>query len=94
MIAEPGPYPPLDMTCGTCRCDRRWHFKTYDGIRAGCTRKIGYEAQVPCPCGGFMATESKELRGHHEKVMGRRIFRMAVERQNTIDGAKYRATLP
>lgn len=85
---------PLDMTCGTCHCDRRWHFKTYDGQTVGCTRKIGMSHPLPCHCTGFMATESKALRDAYEAEKGRMLFRAASARQDAKDGPKYRATLP
>lgn len=84
---------PLDMTCGTCHCDRRWHFKTHDGQTAGCVRKIGISNPIPCHCLGFMATESPALRSAYEAEHGRLLFRAALSRQNAVDGPKYRATL-
>lgn len=83
----------LETTCGTCRCRRRWHYQTYAGD-AGCTREIGMANPVPCACTGFMQTEAPDLRKIHEEQMAARIWRAAVRRQDAIDGAKYRATLP
>jgi hypothetical protein len=87
----------IEMTnatpCGTCHCDRRWHFTTYDGQIVGCTRKIGMSLPLPCHCTGFMLTESESLRAAYEAEKGRLLFRAAVARQDHIDGAKYRASL-
>ena len=83
---------PLDMSCRTCRCQRRWHYQTYAGD-AGCTREIGTINPVLCACTGFMATEAPGLIEIHQAEMIKRLFRAAVARQDAIDGAKYRATL-
>lgn len=85
---------PLDMTCGTCHCERRWHFKTYGGDSAGCTRKIGTVNPILCPCIGFMATEAESLREAHLAELGRATFRAVVARQDAKYSARYRAALP
>ena len=84
---------PLDMTCGTCRCDRRWHYQTYAGD-AGCTREIGITNPIPCACTGFMATVAADLVTIHQSEMSKRIFRASAARQDAIDAAKYRAVSP
>lgn len=92
MTPEPQPLA-LESVCCTCHCERRWHYQTYAGD-AGCTREIGTTNPVPCACTGFMRTEAPELVEIHQREMGRRVFRGAVNRQNARDAAKYHAVSP
>jgi len=70
----------LNASCGTCHCQRRWHFKTYGGT-VGCTRLVGLSNAIPCACSGFTMTESQTLKDAHEAEMWQRIFRRCVARQ-------------
>lgn len=63
-----------DTTCKTCGHRYGHHFRTYEDV-PGCSQEVGQSVTIPCPCSGFMMTESEtSIRTFHD-ALGKRVFR-------------------
>lgn len=80
MIEEIG----MEVRCGTCTHGRGAHYISYGGT-AGCMCRVGFENPIPCPCAGFMLTESEALRNEWRREVGMRVYQNVSGRQRVVD---------
>lgn len=73
-----------DTRCGTCTHPYGGHYTNYGG-QPGCMCRVGIENPVPCPCVGFMLTQSETLRNEWRHEVGMVVYRTVAGRQKTMD---------
>jgi hypothetical protein len=73
-----------EVRCGTCTHERGGHYISYGGT-AGCMCRVGVENPIPCPCPGFMLTESEALRNEWRQEVGMRVYQNVSGRQRIVD---------
>lgn len=74
----------IDIRCGTCTHERGGHYVSYGGT-AGCMCRVGIENPIPCPCIGFMLTESETLKNEWRHAVGMAVYHNVAGRQRTAD---------
>ena len=47
--------------------------------------RVGVENPIPCPCAGFMLTESETLKSEWRHEVGLRVYRQVIGRQDVVD---------
>ena len=78
------PETKIDLVtpCGTCYHIYGIHYRTHGDGAAGCKDTVGRSAPIPCPCEGFMLTQSETLREAFHHAVGMATYDAVVARQD------------